>query len=97
MLSCRKLIGGDCGSLVYVKVGAEFKPTGLFIGYVADSENIPGFDGPIYQAVVLSQAFKNMECDYPHQVSNIELFSQERYSQLVTDGHFNDSSLFHVS
>jgi len=53
--------------------------------------------GPIYQAVVLSQAFKNIECDYPHQVANIELFSLDRYSQLVTDGHFNDSSLFDVS
>jgi len=91
MLCCRKLIGGDCGSLVYVKVGAQFKPAGMFVGYIADSERIPGFDGPIYQAVVLNQAFKDIECDYPHQVANIELFSQERYSQLATEAHFDDS------
>jgi len=61
----------------------------MLFGYVANSEKPLGFYDPhLLQAVVLSQAFKNMECDYPHQVTNIELF---RYSHLVTEGHFDDS------
>ncbi|KAF6036072.1 hypothetical protein EB796_005621 [Bugula neritina] len=62
----------------------------MLTGEYVSTVNI-GFRKPVYQAVVLSQAFKDIECDYPHQVANIELFSQERYSQLVADGHFDDS------
>jgi len=72
------------------------RPVGMLVGEVTIDDNTTPA-GPIYQAVVLSQAFKNIECDYPHQVANIELFSQDRYSQLVKDGHFDDSSLFDVS
>jgi len=72
------------------------RPVGMLVGEVKINYN-PTPTSPIYQAVVLSQAFKDIECDYPHQVANIELFSQERYSQLVSEGHFDDSSLFDVS
>jgi len=72
------------------------RPVGMLVGEAIIRANTTTAS-PIYQAVVLSQAFKNMEADYPHQVANIELFSQERYSQLVKDGHFDDSSLFDVS
>ncbi|KAF6035750.1 hypothetical protein EB796_005942 [Bugula neritina] len=75
------LIRGDCGSLVYVECEGVLRPVGMLVGEAIISDNTTPA-GPIYQAVVLSQAFKNMECDYPHQVSNIELFSQDRYSQL---------------
>jgi len=57
------------------------RPVGMLVGEAIIGDNTTTA-APIYQAVVLSQAFKNMECDYPHQVSNIELFSQDRYSQL---------------
>ncbi|KAF6034933.1 hypothetical protein EB796_006759 [Bugula neritina] len=92
----QSLIRGDCGSLVYVKCEGVLRPVGMLVGEVTIDDNTTPA-GPIYQAVVLSQAFKNIECDYPHQVANIELFSQDRYSQLVKDGHFDDSSLFDVS
>ncbi|KAF6036073.1 hypothetical protein EB796_005622 [Bugula neritina] len=62
----------------------------MLIGELVIDVNF-GLSTPVYQAVVLSQAFKDIECDYPHQVANIELFSQEKYSQLVADGHFDDS------
>jgi len=66
------------------------RPVGILVGEaIIGDHTTPA--GLIYQAVVLSQAFKNIECDYPHQVANIELFSQERYSQLATDGHFDGS------
>lgn len=73
-----------------MKVRAQFKPAGMFVGKVVDSKEIPGLYGHIYQPVVLSQAFKNIEGDCPLQVANIELFSQEQYSQLIAEGHFKD-------
>jgi len=70
-----------------------FRPAGMLVGEVLRTASKPGFSSPVYQAIVLSQAFKDIECDYKHQVTDIRLFTMNEYCCLLRNGSFNDHNL----
>ncbi|KAF6033779.1 hypothetical protein EB796_007915 [Bugula neritina] len=52
---------GDCGTIIYIKERDVFSPAGMLVGEVLRTASKPGFSSPVYQAIVLSQAFKDVE------------------------------------
>jgi len=89
----RKLTFGDCGSLLYVEEDGVFQPVGMLVGEIVNTRQCFGFKQPVYQAIVLSQAFKDIECDYKHQVTDIRLFTRSEYCSLLRNGSFDDHNL----
>ena len=70
-----KLKSGDCGLILYYEnEDGSCQPMGLFVGELLDDKT---FGKPIYQAIILNQAFTDIEFDYPHQVRNIRLFQAD--------------------
>jgi len=92
-LALRKLSFGDCGSLLYVEEDGVFQPVGMLVGEIVNSEQFFGFSQLVYQAIVLSQAFKDIECDYKYQVTDIKLFTINEYCSLLRNGSFDDHNL----
>ena len=70
-LNYSKLIEGDCGQILYYKSSKGIcRPMGLFVGEFLSQKEV---GEPIYQAIILNQAFKDIEYDYPHQLRDIQL------------------------
>lgn len=69
-----ELVKGDSGLIVYlVSTSGALIPYGMFVGELDLGEESEDF-GPIYQAIVLHQALRNIEIDYPHHVENIQSY-----------------------
>ena len=69
-----KLGEGDSGLIVYLVLkSGERRPYGMFVGELDLGEESEDF-GSIYQAIVLHQALRNIEIDYPHHVENIQSY-----------------------
>jgi len=94
----RTLKPGDCGTIIYIKEGDVFRPAGMLVGEVLRTASKPGFSSPVYQAIVLSQAFKDIECDYKHQVANIKLLiTKNQCTTLLKEDHANLSDFSNIS
>jgi len=78
---------------LYVEEDRVFQPVGMLVGEIVNSEQFFGFTQPVYQAIVLSQAFKDIEYDYKHQVTDIRLFTTDEYCCLLRKGSFEDHNL----
>jgi len=67
---------GDCGSIVHIKKrkSNKWQPLAMFVSRMQLDTTTSGFSEPRYEAVLLHQAFRDMEQEYPHRVSNIRRF-----------------------
>ncbi|XP_067949544.1 uncharacterized protein [Watersipora subatra] len=73
-----KLIAGDCGCIVYLEDSeGVLQPFGLFVGIFDCKLKGP----PLYQAIVLNQAFRDLELDYPHRLRDIRLYHLESFTE----------------
>ena len=71
-----ELIHGDCGLIVYYKENdGRCKPMGMFVGKL---KAVFHSGKNIYLAIILNQAFKDLEQDYPHHIEHIRLFEAPR-------------------
>ena len=45
----------------------------MFVGVF--SEDLAALGCPIYQAIILSQAIKDLETDYPHHIADVRVLA----------------------
>jgi len=69
----------------------------MLVGEVLRTASKPGFSSPVYQAIVLSQAFKDIECAYKHQVANIKLLTKSLCTTLLKEDPTNQRDFFNIS
>jgi len=68
---------GDCGSIVHIRRpnSNKWQPLAMFVSKMELETTADGFPELIYEAVLLYQAFRDMEQEYPHRISNIKRFN----------------------
>ncbi|KAF6041398.1 hypothetical protein EB796_000296 [Bugula neritina] len=76
ILSSDTLEDGDCGLIVHIKRlnSNKWQPLAMVVGKMELETKNNDFNQPIYEAVLLYQAFRDMEQEYPHRISNINRF-----------------------
>ena len=69
-----KLSEGDSGIIVSFRdKNGRLHPVGMFVGVF--SEDLAALGCPIYQAIILSQAIKDLETDYPHHIADVRVLA----------------------
>jgi len=52
----------------------KWQPLAMFVSKMELDTTTRGFTDPVYEGVLLHQAFRDMEQEYPHRVTNIRRF-----------------------
>ena len=73
MFSRKPLVRGDSGSVVYVKSGENRDAIAIL------KERRPKPQQHIYNAILLHQAIHEIQQDYPHLISDAQLYMPEKH------------------